>query len=179
MESTREMKVSGKKYNMFFVVDEEDYKKFELWKYKWYPKIRRNIIYIRANKRGEKGKQILLHKLILGLLDSSKNIEIDHIDHNGLNNSKTNLRITDHGGNQRNTLKHKKTSSRFKGVCWHKGMKRKKRWVASIFDTLAGKKKCLGYYKTEKEAAEAYNKAATELFGTMACLNDLPQGECD
>lgn len=175
MESVREMKVAGKKYDISFVVDEDDYQKFELWKYKWYPKVLRYTTYIHANKRGEKGKDISLHRLIMGLLDASASVFVDHIDHNGLNNSKTNLRITDSNGNNRNALKHssKKTYSRFKGVSWHVGMKRKKRWFASI--RLKGKRKCLGYYKTEEEAALAYNKAATESFGTMACLNDLPK----
>lgn len=86
----------------------------------------------------------------------------------------TNLRITDGRGNSRNRRKQrsKETFSVYKGVAWVGYGSKIHPWKAQIW--MPGRKqKSLGCYPTEKEAALAYNKAATELFGTMACLNDL------
>jgi len=151
-------------------VDDEDYRTFDLGSYNWSPQIsRHSTVYVKAHKNN---KTILLHRLILGLLDSPRFILVDHIDHNGLNNCKDNLRVTDNSGNNANSRKRlSETSSLYKGVTRHSNNKSKP-WETRI--TLSGKRKYLGYYRTQEEAATAYNKAAIELFGTMAFLNILP-----
>jgi hypothetical protein len=165
------MKLSGLKGDGFFtIVDEEDYISFNLDSYRWRFGYGRNgTVYARTKKNG---KTILLHRLIMGLTDASRVIMVDHIDHDGLNNSRDNLRLTNNGGNQFNRRKTllTKASSSYKGVCLRSG-KRDNRWEAHI--TLSGKRKYLGRYKTEVEAATAYNKVAKELFD-FPLLNDLP-----
>ncbi|MFJ7407045.1 MULTISPECIES: AP2 domain-containing protein [unclassified Lysinibacillus] len=58
------------------------------------------------------------------------------------------------------------TSSKYKGVCWSK---RNNKWVAAIKKN--GKQKHLGYFKSEDEAAKAYNNATIDLFGIDCFLN--------
>lgn len=160
------MALGGNKGLSVFI-DDEDYETFNLGFYYWYPLTRRSTTYAQTQI---KRKTILLHRLIMGLLDAPRSIIIDHIDHNGLNNYKTNLRVTNSVGNSRNqhkTLSVK--SSIYKGVSWAWSNNHSKPWQAYI--GLSGKKKCLGYYGTEIEAARAYNKAALDLFGPYALLN--------
>ncbi len=81
-----------------------------------------------------------------------------------LNDRIENLRLATHKENAQNRAKHstwkgKKTSSKYKGVRWHK---REKKWEARINFTKDGKyrQKHLGYFDTEKEAHAAYVAAA-------------------
>lgn len=98
-------------------------------------------------------KAIQMHRIIMG---SPEGLEIDHIDGNGLNNTRENLRIVTRRQNQQN--KHTKMTSKYPGVCWHK---QAKRWVANI--TIKNKSKYLGVYKTEEEASEAYKRELISL----------------
>jgi hypothetical protein len=170
----REIRLIGPN-ELSVIVDEEDYRTLKLGFYKWYPIIGRTTTYAMSKKNR---KTIYLHRLILGLENAPRSVFVDHRDHNGLNNSRTNLRVTDNRGNQRNSRKSlsAKTFSSYKGVSC-KPYKKLKKWLANI--TLpdvsrGGKKKYLGYYRTEVEAARAYNEAAKQLFGPMAFLNELP-----
>jgi hypothetical protein len=94
---------------------------------------------------------------------------IDHVDGDGLNNQKRNLRKatpTQNGGN-RVIQKH---SSKFKGVTW---WKKPKKWVACIrFNTRIH----LGYFESETDAAKAYDAAALKLFGDFALTNEKLYG---
>jgi len=164
---TMEIKLSGNN-NLSTIVDEEDYWTFRLSDYRWLPTTNGSrAVYVRANKNG---KQIILHRLIMGLLDSPRSVFVDHKDHNGLNNSRTNLRVTNNMGNQRNARKQlsAKNTSTHKGVSFDRN-KKTNPWRAGIM--LSGKAKYLGHYRTQEEAARSYNEAATKYYGTMAYLN--------
>ncbi len=87
--------------------------------------------------------------------------EIDHIDGNGLNNAKSNLRLAIRRQQLFNTSKRKKTSSKFKGVSRQNG-----KWQAYI--NLLGKKINLGYYNNEFYAALVYARAAKQYFVDFA-----------
>jgi len=165
-----EIKLGGKR-ELSTIVDKTDYLEYDLASYNWSPKInlRDKIIYATGYDR-PRHKLILLHRLIMEVLDAPRSVLIDHIDHNGLNNSRINLRITNNKGNQQNRRKHpiNENTSFYKGVNFDSKNKTNP-WRAYI--KYAGKVKHLGYYKTEIDAALAYNKAATEHFGDMAFLN--------
>lgn len=94
------------------------------------------------------------------LLDPPKGMVVDHIDRNGLNNQRSNLRVCTNEKNILNRNVSIKNKSGYTGVHF---CKRQKKWVAAI--TLNSKKKFLGYFKTIKEAHEAWQKKAKELRG--------------
>lgn len=101
-------------------------------------------------------------------MDASRNNEIcDHINHNGLDNRKANLRLATHRQNlcnRRNTAL--KAASRYRGVSLHKNTKR---WTARI--KVYGKTKYLGLFDDEIDAAKAYDAAARRFHGVFASLN--------
>lgn len=111
-------------------------------------------------------KRIKLHRLVLSAPDG---FSVDHINGDGLDNRRSNLRLCSNAENIRNQQKQKrKTSSRFKGVTLYRGI-RGSRWRGYIHYN--SKKYRLGSFGTEIEAAQAYNKAALEFFGQFARLN--------
>lgn len=120
-----------------------------------------NPTYLRTTN---KGVNLVLHRLVLNPFSFQV---VDHIDGNGLNNVRSNLRVCSHIQNQRN--RHRFLGN-FKGVTYHK---RDKMFTSSIkFNSKANH---LGYFKTEVEAAIAYNQAALKYFGEFARLNVIPE----
>ena len=101
--------------------------------------------------------------------------EVDHINHNPLDNRRSNLRIATRSENMRNNRGHAtRTGSRFKGVTYHDATRygmpgQVKRWRA--YTRIAGKRIWLGYYATEQEAADAYDAYAVKTFGAFAMTN--------
>lgn len=115
-----------------------------------------------------KGKRIYLHRLIL---KPNPNELVDHINRNGLDNRKRNLRICSKSTNAMNSKKqatrnNKICSSKYKGVSWNK---RDKYFEAYI--NVNKKRIRLGYYKNELEAAKAYDAAAKLYHKQFARLN--------
>lgn len=105
----------------------------------------------------DKGR-ILLHRVIAGAPDG---VEVDHVNGDGLDNRRVNLRQCVHA-DRKNTKKHKDNVSGFKGVSWHKAAGK---WAAKI------RNKHLGLFTSKEEAARAYDAAAKILFGEFASLN--------
>jgi hypothetical protein len=93
---------------------------------------------------------------------------VDHINHNGLDNRKANLRPATRAQNNYNRLaiKRKGATSKYKGVAWKKD---KNKWRARLH--FNGKLMFLGYFDNQIDAAKAYDKAAKECYGPFACLN--------
>lgn len=122
------------------------------------------------------GKRLLKAHCIAWFLHHGQwpEFELDHKDQDKGNNRIDNLRLTTGGQNKANTRKYssygkKSTSSKYKGVSWHK---RDKYWFAYI--RVDKKLIQLGKFLTELEAAEAYNRAAFIRYGSFAVLNELP-----
>lgn len=107
-------------------------------------------------------KSILMHRLILGF----PSLDIDHQDHNGLNNRRKNLRIATRSNNLANGLKHKDGKAKFKGITWDQ---QSKKWYAQIVHHYHHYN--LGRYETQEDAARAYDAAARKMFGRFARLN--------
>ena len=104
-------------------------------------------------------RMVYLHGLLTGWP------RVDHVDCDGLNNRRSNLRPATQQENLYNTRKRAGTTSRFKGVSLHGPG----RWRAAI--QLDGAKRHLGLYRSEIAAAAAYDIAACALFGDFARLN--------
>lgn len=137
------------------LVDDEDFEYINQWK--WHAvKKKYGIYYASRITRLSSGKQrgLAMHTAIIGVCEG---YECDHIDGDGLNNQRTNLRFVTHRQNLQN--RHEIKSSRFVGVGWHKLTQK---WRAQI--RIDGKKKDLGYFNNETEAFDAY-KQAIELIG--------------
>lgn len=141
------------------LVDDEDFELINSMS--WYLAKRKHTNYAATEI---KNKAVYMHRFILGLNDRSK--LTDHIDHNGLNNQKSNLRITNPSENTSNTSSRKKSTSKYLGVSFNK---RDKKW--SAFIKKGNLKKNLGAFEKEEDAAKAYNKAALELHKEYANLN--------
>jgi hypothetical protein len=105
----------------------------------------------------------LMHRTILSPEEGKV---VDHINHDPLDNRRSNLRVCSHLQNNHNRLNQKGSRSPYKGVSW---FPRSKTWRVRI--RIMGKETLLGYSKDEKEAAKLYDKAAKKFFGEFACLN--------
>jgi hypothetical protein len=147
----------------FTIVDAEDFEK--LSGYKWYVIRKGRTFYAeRADRGGRKKRNIPMHRQIL---DEPAGKCIDHINHNGLDNRRANLRIVTQEQNNWNNRKYRGNfSSRYKGVSW---VKRNGRWLAKI--VYKHKNIYIGYFDDEASAAKAYDAKARELFGEYAALN--------
>ena len=113
--------------------------------------------------RTESSRKISMHRQLLA---TPKGLQSDHINHNGLDNRRVNLRTCTVSANQQNQLPRLHGTSQHKGVSLHR-----KSWVARI--ACYGKHGYLGAFRTEIEAAKAYNNAAKVLFGKFAYLNSV------
>lgn len=149
----------------YAIVDPEDFDK--LSKYKWYVAKSRNTFYAtRTGKRqkGQRQKYCPMHREIIHIPDG---MVCDHINGNGLDNRKANLRAVTPAQNIWNTGKSKaKSHSRFKGPAWDKN---DKRWEVRI--SVNCKRIYIGRFKDQIEAAKAYDKAAIKYHGQYAGIN--------
>lgn len=156
---TKEIPITKEKVAL---VDDED---FELLsRYKWYcqgmpggDKAARHPL--GNNKRST----ILMHRVIMGAPD---NVFVDHINHNTLDNRRSNLRICTNSENQHNRVRSINNTSGYKGVTWNK---KTQKWLSRVH--LNGICHVLGSFDDIKDAARAYDKFAKESFGEFALLN--------
>lgn len=146
---------------MVALVDDDDFDLVS--QYKWCARKCRHTYYaVRWIKRPDgTGTQTQLHRAILKT-DKS----IDHINRNGLDNRRVNLRPATHSQNQANRLQSIKNRSGYKGV--HEGAGKNK-WQAEI--CFQNKRFTLGTHMTPEDAARAYDAKARELFGEYARCN--------
>lgn len=128
------------------MVDDEDYE--SLVKFKWCANVNRNAIYARRGSPRCKGKQdeVKMHSVIM---KAPKGVQCDHIDGNGLNNQKYNLRLVTNRQNCMN--RHQTKTSRYPGITWDK---RAGKWVAQA--QINGIHKHLGTFSIEEDAYKAY-----------------------
>lgn len=103
-----------------------------------------------------------MHRFLIG----AKGEFVDHINGDGLDNRKSNLRLCSNAQNVQNTGLTRANTSGYKGIRLRNG-----RWDSRI--TCLNKTYHLGVFSTKEEAARAYNAAAIELHGEFARLNDV------
>ncbi|MBA7605706.1 hypothetical protein ES703_12840 [subsurface metagenome] len=142
----------------FAIVDAEDYGRLN--QDKWYAGKCKNTYYA---GRVEGGKTIKMHREIMR---APKGVLVDHINHNGLDNRKSNLRLCTNAQNCYNQQACATGTSKYKGVSWHKS---RSKWSARI--RCDRKLYNLGEFDNEMEAAMAYDDKAVELFGEFAYPN--------
>ena len=140
------------------LVDPADYP--ALVRYKWCAARNGRVFYAitRINKQN-----IFMHRMII---NPPNEMVIDHIDHNGLNNRRSNLRICTKEQNTRNRKPNTSRNGKYKGVHFDKTRNKFKATIKCQEKSLS-----IGYYKKETEAAKAYDKKAKKLFKEFAYLN--------
>jgi hypothetical protein len=116
-----------------------------------------------SRRNGALRKSVFLHRVIAETPDG---FQTDHIDGNGLNNRRANLRLATPAQNQHNQRTSIRNTSGVKGVCWDK---RIEKWKAQI--TINGMRKWLGNYDSIDAAANSYAEASANLhprFGRLS-----------
>lgn len=158
------------------MIDDADYELVAT--YKWNARRVKNSERVYAQTSvptvGGKRKQrcITMHALLTG---APKGLQVDHKDGNGLNNQRGNFRVGTCGDNMRGfKRKERNCTSRYRGVYFERD---RRLWRASIGIKIDGKTKCfnLGRYKTEEEAALAYNTKALQIGFFPEALNAVPK----
>lgn len=134
----------------FTIVDDDDYDYIMQWK--WHVNDSSIHPYAMRNSITEDGKRhhIMMHRIINRTPDG---FDTDHINGNGLDNRKINLRTATRSQNMMNRKPNKNCSSKFKGVYWH-GQHQK--WASSI--SINKKRTHIGLFLNENDAAKAYEK---------------------
>lgn len=157
----RKIKLTQNKYAL---IDDEDFDIVS--QYNWYTFPKNNTYYAARTIRKRSGRRttLFMHRFLLGLTDHK--IEVDHVDHNGLNNQKLNLRPVTKSQNYMNQSKRKNCSSIYKGVHF---CKQRSKWVAAI--KYNSRKMNLGGFDSEIDAAKRYDEEARKYFGKFASLN--------
>lgn len=122
-------------------------------------------LYARRSTREPRKGVVLMHRAIMGLEPGNK-MRVDHINHDGLDNRRSNLRLATASQNAANGMMSMGGSSRYKGVFWAKNMGR---WGAKI--KVNQRDIVLGYFDDEDEAARTYDNAARKAFGSYAQTN--------
>jgi hypothetical protein len=162
------MKLIPLTQGLFAQVDDDDYNKFI--GRKWHAFKAGNTYYAPSRKKDINGKYktSYLHREIM---DTPKGIQCDHIDHNGLNCQRYNLRNCTKKQNSYNMKVRGKTG--FHGVTYVYSKHKRKPPTQYIMAQITHERVhfYLGYYSTEIEAAKAYDAKAKELFGEFAYLN--------
>lgn len=143
-------------------VDQRDFEK--LRNYKWCIRRERMTCYAIRNQRTRSGvKCFIMHRVIM---NPPEGMVVDHINGDGLDNRRANLRVCTIQQNSCNRRIIEKGTSRYKGVSRSKGSKK---WRAIIYSK--NEQIDLGHFETEIEAANAYDAAALKYHGRFARLN--------
>jgi hypothetical protein len=114
-------------------------------------------------KKNGKAHTVYMHRMITS---APLGMKVDHINHDALDNRKSNLRVCTHSQNHMNRVKLSGTSSLYKGVTWNKALRK---WKAYI--SYQGKFRHIGYFDNEIHAAISYDLWSHDLFGQYALAN--------
>jgi len=149
--------------NKFALVDDEDFEYLDRWKWRFTSK----GYAARSQRIGPRveGKQktIYMHRIVN---QTPIGHETDHHNGNRLDNQKSNLRPCTRSQNRMNSDKRASCTSKYKGVSWKK---QDSIWVAQV--KVNGLRKHIGYFCSERLAAQAYDSAAIKYYGEFARLN--------
>ncbi len=157
----KKIQLSQEKYTL---VDDEFFEWLNQWKWSaWKNPYTKSFYAVRTDYSGNKPLKIYMHRLIM---NNPKKLLVDHKNHNTLLNTKKNLRIATASQNQANGQKRPNNKTGFKGVSWYVHAKK---FAAGIRKN--GKHIHLGLFLSAKEAGDAYDTAAKDLFGEFALLN--------
>lgn len=143
----------------YAIVDRDDYER--LSQNKWLALKSGNTFY--ASRHPANKCVIWMHREIL---NTPIGFFTDHINRNGIDNRKSNLRICSKAENCHNQKYRKNNKSRFKGVCFHKASGKWQSQIMINYKTIH-----LGIFSNEVDAAREYDIKSKELHGQFAYTN--------
>lgn len=147
------------------LVDDQDYE--ELSKYKWFAQRNGYTFYgVRTQRVVGETHTVAMHREILS---TPKDMQTDHINGNGLDNRRSNLRICTRS---QNAMNRRALRGLYKGMGWDK---REGGWRTAI--QVKGKLLYLGHYFCLVKAAKVYDIAARKYYGEFARVNFPRKGE--
>lgn len=147
------------------LVDDEDFEWVSQWKWSALEQPNGRVYAVRGACVNGVRFALKLHRALLSLF--WKWVDVDHVNHDGLDNRRSNLRVVTRTKNAQNQRPQEGCSSVFKGVSLHK---RNKKWQALI--RVNRKLIYIGYFTSELDAARAYDAAARRFFGGCAYTNE-------
>ena len=155
----------------YAIVDPDDFERLNKYKWQASQSTRSGTFYAARStwdKVNKKKRTIKMHRLILY---PPHPLVVDHINNNGLDNRRANLRVATRSQNSINKpfKKKKGTHSKYLGVTWQKSINR---WQAQI--RAKGNHRIIGYFDNETEAALEYDQAARKFHKDFAVLNFPP-----
>jgi len=147
------------------LIDEEDYDKIKdhKWCVFYHPSVNNFYVNRRLCNINGKQKTISLHRTIL---NAKKGLTVDHINGNTLDNRRQNLRLCKQSNNLKNRKISTKEFKRYKGVSFASKINKYTARISTNNIAI-----WLGCFKTENDAAIAYNKAAVKYHGKYSRLN--------
>jgi len=152
------------------ILDLQDY--YRLRGFKWFLSGNKTNLYAsRTYKIGS--KKVTIKSMHRDITNAPKGLIVDHINGNGLDNRRINLRLATHQQNKCNSRKKAGCSSKYRGISWSK---RSNLWRAKL--QYKGKCVLLKLFNSEIEAAKAYDEAAKKYHGIFSRLN-FPQQNND
>lgn len=147
-------------------VDDSDYEILSRWSWSAHREIYTYYAVRNIQMPNSKKQTIRMHRVILSAPDG---VEIDHVNRNGLDNRRSNLRLCNHTENLMNQRLRSDNETRLKGV----GIEKRninKRFRARIM--INRKRVYIGSYQIAEDAARAYDRAALEYYGEFAMTNE-------
>jgi hypothetical protein len=145
------------------IVDNEDVEWLSQWRWRAQVSMRNGKLHRVVAVSTINGNTTQMHRFVM---HTPTGMDTDHINHNTLDNRRVNLRICSPQQNQFNKKPEGKGRSKYKGVSWTTN---RQKWCARI--RVRNKKKHIGYFTDEIEAARAYDAAARHEYGEFAATN--------
>lgn len=159
--------------NMWVIIDLEDLDRIINFPYTWFAKYSANAkgYYACATQylpELKHGRTVLMHQFIMGIDKTARTANVDHKNHNTLDNRKENLRITNVPDNSKNReTRNRNNKSGYRNVCW---MKSENAWVVQL--SINGVNTRLAKFPKDKlkEAGEFAERKRKEIYGEYAGL---------
>jgi hypothetical protein len=144
---------------LFATVDDNDLEMVS--KFRWYAFCPKGASYAMTQDLPNGQKRVFLHRLIMG---AAKGVVVDHINGDGLDNRRANLRIASYAQNSWNSRRVNRPKAGFRGVTLRSG-----KYLGLI--RVHGSTLTTAAYDTPEEAATARDALARLHHGEFARLN--------